>query len=237
MIDPQVAPEGIEQIAAELQSLISYFDVGDKPTRLQEQPIADDYRFIFNRTARVMREARAILLRLPRVEELQRKLDEAVAHGLELAARISFVCSRDIDNTEEAARAALVQRITELESRLPRVEGGRDIDQEPTKSVLRAEATEMTVNTAVPQPASGDSFTPAPDETVPWREGSPLCTNCGETAKPHPAYADFVGPFCDGCWDRLREYFTECPDCGRPLGGSFPKCIDCQLVDALKASE
>lgn len=43
---------------------------------------------------------------------------------------------------------------------------------------------------------------------VPWREGPPLCTNCGDLAKPHPAYADFVGPFCEGCWERLREYFT-----------------------------
>jgi hypothetical protein len=42
--------------------------------------------------------------------------DRAVAHGLELAARLSFVCSRDIDNTTEAARAALVQRVNELEA-------------------------------------------------------------------------------------------------------------------------
>jgi hypothetical protein len=34
------------------------------------------------------------------------------------------------------------------------------------------------------------------------------CTNCGESAKPRPVYADFVGPFCEGCWDRLREHFT-----------------------------
>ena len=50
----------------------------------------------------------------------------------------------------------------------------------------------------------------------PWREGPAACTNCGESAKPHPAYADFVGPFCEGCWDRLREYFTSgviCPVC------------------------
>jgi hypothetical protein len=45
-------------------------------------------------------------------------------------------------------------------------------------------------------------------DSPPWREGPPVCTNCGETAKPHPAYADFVGPFCEGCWDRLREYFS-----------------------------
>lgn len=40
-------------------------------------------------------------------------------------------------------------------------------------------------------------------------EGPAVCTNCGETAKPHPAYADFVGPFCEGCWDRLREHFAK----------------------------
>jgi len=45
------------------------------------------------------------------------------------------------------------------------------------------------------------------DSRAPWREGPAACTNCGELAKPHPAYADFVGPFCEGCWDRLREYF------------------------------
>jgi len=52
-------------------------------------------------------------------------------------------------------------------------------------------------------------------DSVPWRDGPPLCTNCGESAKPRPAYADFVGPFCDGCWDRLREYFATavCPVC------------------------
>jgi hypothetical protein len=47
-------------------------------------------------------------------------------------------------------------------------------------------------------------------------ESAPICTNCGESAKPLQAYADFVGPFCDGCWDRLREHFTSdviCPIC------------------------
>ena len=53
-------------------------------------------------------------------------------------------------------------------------------------------------------------------DALPWRDGPAVCTNCGESAKPHPAYADFVGPFCEGCWDRLREYFTSgvvCPVC------------------------
>jgi len=27
---------------------------------------------------------------------------------------------------------------------------------------------------------------------------------------------------------------ADCPTCGRPLGGSFPECIDCQVVTALK---
>jgi hypothetical protein len=64
---------------------------------------------------------------------------------------------------------------------------------------------------------------------VPWREGPAVCTNCGETAKPHPAYADFVGPFCEGCWDRLREYFTSgviCPVCKHEHDR---ETSDCQL--------
>jgi len=28
-----------------------------------------------------------------------------------------------------------------------------------------------------------------------------------------------------------------CPDCGGDLRGSFPKCIDCQVVDALKKGD
>ncbi len=44
-------------------------------------------------------------------------------------------------------------------------------------------------------------------DSPPWREGSAVCTNCGESAEPHPAYADFVGPFCEGCWAKLLEYF------------------------------
>jgi hypothetical protein len=36
----------------------------------------------------------------------------------------------------------------------------------------------------------------------------PACTNCGELAKPSH-YVDFVGPFCEGCWTHLKEYFAE----------------------------
>ena len=29
----------------------------------------------------------------------------------------------------------------------------------------------------------------------------------------------------------------DCPTCGQPLGGSFPRCAGCQLVEALKRGE
>jgi len=50
-----------------------------------------------------------------------------------------------------------------------------------------------------------------PDDGVPWAGGPTPCTNCGESARPHPAYADFVGPFCDGCWEKLVEFFAVDP--------------------------
>lgn len=49
------------QLRARLLTLIPYFDIGDKPTTLQGQPIADDYRLLFNRTAEALREAVSIL--------------------------------------------------------------------------------------------------------------------------------------------------------------------------------
>jgi hypothetical protein len=71
----------------------------------------------------------------------------------------------------------------------------------------------------------------AVETTVPWREGPPICTNCGESAKPHPTYADFVGPFCEGCWDRLREYFTSgviCPVCKHEHDREEDDCREAQ---------
>lgn len=34
---------------------------------------------------------------------------------------------------------------------------------------------------------------------------------------------------------RWHELIEDCPTCGRPLGGSFPLCTDCQVVEAMKA--
>ena len=68
-------------------------------------------------------------------------------------------------------------------------------------------------------------------ERPPWHEGPAVCTNCGESAKPHPAYADFVGPFCEGCWDRLREYFTSgviCPVCKHEHDREEDDCREAQ---------
>jgi hypothetical protein len=44
----------------------------------------------------------------------------------------------------------------------------------------------------------------------------------------------YVGEGCPGCIDCEPP---TCPDCGGDLRGSFPKCIDCQIVEALKAGE
>jgi hypothetical protein len=69
------------------------------------------------------------------------------------------------------------------------------------------DAVDVRSTESTPSESTGDS--------PPWREGPAACTNCGESAKPHPAYADFVGPFCEGCWDRLREHFTSGATNGR----------------------
>jgi hypothetical protein len=56
------------------------------------------------------------------------------------------------------------------------------------------------------------------------------CTNCGESAKPHPAYADFVGPFCEGCWDKLREHFTSDAICHVCKHAHDRETSDCKHV-------
>lgn len=37
--------------------------------------------------------------------------------------------------------------------------------------------------------------------------------------------------------DLSIAHAEECPNCGRPLGGSFPLCSGCQVVEALKVGD
>lgn len=44
--------------------------------------------------------------------------------------------------------------------------------------------------------------------------------------------------WCRDCeYHRDHAIHNECPTCGGDLRGSFPQCIDCQVVDALKAGD
>jgi hypothetical protein len=68
--------------------------------------------------------------------------------------------------------------------------------------------------------------------------------------RPDPTVFDLADPRFDVLWNRLKHLEITgndiagllreldaagvCPSCGKALAGSFPKCIDCQLVDALK---
>lgn len=63
----------------------------------------------------------------------------------------------------------------------------------------------------------------------PTSQASPCILNHLDLGIPPGA----VGRICwCGCSLSLRS--DDCPDCGRPLGGSFPRCLDCQIVKALK---
>ncbi len=56
--------------------------------------------------------------------EVIRLRDEVVrtaSRGLEISAQLSYVFSQDIANTEQAARAAMVQRLTEAEAEVERL--------------------------------------------------------------------------------------------------------------------
>lgn len=67
------------------------------------------------------------------------------------------------------------------------------------------------------------------------------CPSCGGTHVDRDevdiGVGTQVGPWgCFDCgWVDGRE--DTCPDCGGGLRGSFPVCIDCAVVRALKAGE
>lgn len=67
------------------------------------------------------------------------------------------------------------------------------------------------------------------------------CPRCGADCERDEVDVG-IGTIAGGPWGCFECHWVEgepaeCPDCGRDLGGSFPKCIDCQLVDALKAGK
>ena len=112
--------------------------------------------------------------------------------------------SRDPDLTPEKVRQLAMWAAASVRALLHELGTLRDLANEGD---LVPEAEALMLDG--PAERSEGNSPQSEGNSPPWREGPAACTNCGESAKPHPAYADFVGPFCEGCWDRLREHFAE----------------------------
>lgn len=71
-----------------------------------------------------------------------------------------------------------------------------------------------------------------------WRKSSQAIENAPRDYRVEP------GEIFKGCADELEDALKtalpaepECPTCSQPLGGSFPTCAGCQLVEALKRGD
>ncbi len=107
--------ERLKELTTELATLVHYFQVGQAPANLNGVPMADDYRLLFNRTAKALRDALAALERVEQDserhlvranEEIVRRERAEVAYTLSEQKRLTLIDRAERVEKAEAALAS-----------------------------------------------------------------------------------------------------------------------------------